>query len=131
WRTRASLTDVRNMRGWIFRVGMNAAKDLQRNAWRRKARMLGDGMPPEELGAPSPSEILEEREEQARLRTALMDLRLDEKEVSLLRQNGSQTFEEIAEQRSVPGGKIKTQMRTALQKLRRVLQEPNAAKPLT
>src|SRR5437879_1599627 len=30
WRTRASLTDVRNMRGWIFRVAVNAAKDLQR-----------------------------------------------------------------------------------------------------
>jgi RNA polymerase sigma factor (sigma-70 family) len=131
WRTRASLTDVRNMRGWIFRVGMNAAKDLQRNAWRRKAKMIGDGLPPEEVGAPSPSEILEEREEQARLRKALLELRPDEKEVFLLRQNGDLTFEEIADQRSVPVGTVKTQMRTALQKLRRVLQEPNAAKPLT
>ena len=70
-------------------------------------------------------------EEQARLRKALLELRPDEKEVFLLRQNGDLTFEEIADQRSVPVGTIKTQMRTALQKLRRVLQEPNAAKPLT
>lgn len=123
WRTRSTLGDVRNMRGWIFRVGMNAAKDLQRNAWRRKAKMMGDAMPPEELGAPSPVEILEEREEQGRLRAALIDLRADEKEVFLLRQNGELTFEEIAEMRRTPIGTVKTQMRSALQKLRKVLQE--------
>jgi RNA polymerase sigma-70 factor (ECF subfamily) len=126
WRTRSTLTDVKNMRGWIFRVGMNAAKDLQRNAWRRKAKTLGDGLPPEEIGAPSPSEILEEREEQSRLRKALMDLRPDEKEVFLLRQNGDLTFEEIAVERSVPVGTVKTQMRSALQKLRRILHEAPA-----
>jgi RNA polymerase sigma-70 factor (ECF subfamily) len=103
---------------------MNAAKDLQRNAWRRKAKMIGDGMPPEEVGAPSASDILEEREQQSRLRKALLDLRPDEKEVFLIRQNGDLTFEEIAEQRRVPVGTVKTQMRTALQKLRQVLQEP-------
>ena len=54
WRTRATLTDVRNMRGWIFRVGMNAAKDLQRNAWRRKAKMIGDGLPPAPVKSPTP-----------------------------------------------------------------------------
>lgn len=128
WRTRSSLDDVRNMRGWIFRVGMNAAKDLQRNAWRRKAKMMGDGLPPEEIGAPSPVDLLEDREEQGRLRSALMELRPDEKEVFLLRQNGDLTFEEIAAQRRVPVGTVKTQMRSALQKLRRVLQE-QPAKP--
>src|SRR5476651_929893 len=40
WRTRTALTDVKNLRAWIFRVGLNAAKDLQRNAWRRRARSL-------------------------------------------------------------------------------------------
>jgi len=124
WRTRSTLADVRNMRGWIFRVGMNAAKDLQRNAWRRKAKMIGDGMPPEEVGSVAPIEILEEREEQARLRKALADLRPDEKEVFLLRQNGDLTFEEIAEQRCAPVGTVKTQMRSALQKLRQALQQP-------
>src|SRR5205823_6041193 len=55
WRTRASLTDVRNLRAWIFRVGLNAAKDLQRNAWRRRARPLGDAPVPEAASA-SPAE---------------------------------------------------------------------------
>src|SRR4051812_22839468 len=41
WRTRSGLGEVRNMRAWIFRVGLNAAKDLQRNAWRRRSKPMG------------------------------------------------------------------------------------------
>src|SRR5688500_7395807 len=41
WRTRETLVEVRNMRAWIFRVGLNAAKDLQRNAWRKRAKPMG------------------------------------------------------------------------------------------
>src|SRR4051812_15517743 len=40
WRASDTWREVRNVRAWIFRVGLNAAKDLQRNAWRRKARPL-------------------------------------------------------------------------------------------
>src|SRR5882724_2698070 len=59
WRTRETLTDVRNMRAWIFRVSLNAAKDLQRNAWRRKAKPMGDN-PPEVAGkALTPGDSLE------------------------------------------------------------------------
>src|ERR1700730_18082121 len=70
WRTRASLTDVRNVRAWIFRVGLNAAKDLQRNAWRRRAKMLGDAPPPEVAAGASPAELLEEKEALEQLRVA-------------------------------------------------------------
>ena len=123
WRTRAGLADVLNMRAWIFRVGLNAAKDLQRNAWRRRARPLGDATPPEVKAAPSPADCLEDRESRERLKQALMELRAEEKEIFLLRQNGELTYEEIAELRRCPVGTVKTQMRAALQKLRRVLQE--------
>jgi RNA polymerase sigma-70 factor, ECF subfamily len=121
WRTRDSLPDVQNLRAWIFRVGLNAAKDMQRSAWNRKARgFLGDETMI--LGRDAaPGEQLEEQEDLARLRAALMGLRPDEKEVFLLRQNGGLTYEEIAELRKAPIGTVKTQMRTALQKLRRVL----------
>src|SRR5579859_2431170 len=40
WRTQESLPDVQNLRAWIFRVGLNAAKDLQRSAWRRRVKPL-------------------------------------------------------------------------------------------
>ena len=51
-------------------------------------------------------------------------LRPDEKEVFLLRQNGGLTYEEIAEIRKAPVGTVKTQMRSALQKLRRSWLDP-------
>jgi RNA polymerase sigma-70 factor, ECF subfamily len=124
WRTRAGLTDVKNLRAWIFRIGINAAKDLQRNAWRRRAKPFGDSPPPEVPGkAPTPSEVMENRETLDRLRKALHQLRPAEKEVFLLRQNGELTYEEIAAMRRTPVGTVKTQMRSALQKLRCVLRE--------
>ena len=124
WRTRETLTDVKNLRAWIFRVSLNAAKDLQRNAWRRKAKPMGDAAPPEIEGKTlTPGDALENKETMERLRKALHDLRPEEKEVFLLRQNGNLTYEEIAVLRRTPVGTVKTQMRSALQKLRRVLKD--------
>lgn len=122
WRNQSGLNEVRNMRAWIFRVGLNAAKDLQRSAWRRRAKPLTTDNPPENGAMPSPADLLETKEERDRLRLALMDLRPEEKAVFLLRQNGDLTYEEIAEIRRAPVGTVKTQMRTALQKLRVVLE---------
>jgi RNA polymerase sigma-70 factor (ECF subfamily) len=122
WRTRQSLVEVRNMRAWIFRVGLNAAKDLQRNAWRRKAKPLGQMTDaPEPTAGIDPADALVEKESLDRLRIALKELRPEEKAVFLLRQNGDLTYEEIADVRRLPVGTVKTQMRAALQKLRRVL----------
>jgi RNA polymerase sigma-70 factor (ECF subfamily) len=121
WRARHTLPDVQNLRAWIFRVGLNAAKDFQRSAWNRRSRPL----PEDDLMAPardeSPGQSLEDREALERLRAAIADLRQEEKEVFLLRQNGNLTYEQIAEVRGAPVGTVKTQMRAALQKLRKVL----------
>ena len=124
WRTRESLEDVKNLRAWIFRIGLNAAKDLQRNAWRRKAKPYGDAVPAEVAGTlKTPSDVIENRETLERLRRALLELRPEEKEIFLLRQNGDLTYEEIAKLRRTPVGTVKTQMRAALQKLKRVLKD--------
>ena len=64
---------------------------------------------------------LEEQESLQQLRQALSDLRPEEKEVFLLRQNGELTYEQIAEMHNRPVGTVKTQMRRALHKLRKVL----------
>jgi RNA polymerase sigma-70 factor (ECF subfamily) len=69
----------------------------------------------------TPTKALEEQEALERLRRAIMELRNEEKEVFLLRQNGGFTYEQIAEMRSAPVGTVKTQMRSALQKLRKLL----------
>jgi RNA polymerase sigma-70 factor (ECF subfamily) len=121
WRTLDSVGQVHNLKAWIFRVGLNAAKDLQRSAWRRRVKpMLGAELMPLVDDTP-PGDELEKREEVLRLRKALMDLRPEEQEVFLLRQNGDLTYEEIAELHKRPVGTVKTQMRSALQKLRKVL----------
>jgi RNA polymerase sigma-70 factor (ECF subfamily) len=122
WRSQGDLHGIQNMRAWIFRVGLNAAKDLQRNAWRRKAKSLSDQVAQRECPRPSPDDVAADRETLERLRIALLDLRPEEKEVFLLRQDGDLTYEEIAELRRSPVGTVKTQMRSALQKLRHVLQ---------
>jgi RNA polymerase sigma-70 factor (ECF subfamily) len=121
WRTQEGLTDVHDLRAWIFRVGLNAAKDLQRSAWRRRVKPLleADTMPM--TANPSPLSGLEDQETVQRVREALLNLRPEEKEVFLLRQNGELTYEQIAELHGRPVGTIKTQMRTALQKLRKIL----------
>lgn len=120
WRTQDSLKDVQNLRAWIFRVALNTAKDYQRSAWHRRSRpltgeiaMISDGN--------VPAHLLEHKESLDRLRQALHGLRQEEKEVFLLRQNGELTYEQIAEMRNSPVGTVKTQMRSALQKLRKVL----------
>lgn len=69
----------------------------------------------------APGTILEEQETLDRLRIAIGQLRQDEKEVFLLRQNGDLTYEEIAVIRRAPVGTVKTQMRAALSKLRTIL----------
>jgi RNA polymerase sigma-70 factor (ECF subfamily) len=121
WRSLDSLPDVQNLKAWIFRVGLNAAKDLQRSAWRRRVKpMLGAELMPM-VERTSPGQELEKKESLQRLRQALLELRPEEQEVFLLRQNGELTYEQIAEMRNRPVGTIKTQMRSALQKLRKVL----------
>jgi RNA polymerase sigma-70 factor (ECF subfamily) len=117
WRAQDSVAEIRNYRAWIFRVGLNAAKDLQRNAWYRRARPLAGAAL--HRGAPgiSPVEAASENEDRERLRQALLALRPEEREVYLLRENGTLTYEEIAKLRRCPVGTIKTQMRAALRKL--------------
>ncbi|MBP3959724.1 RNA polymerase sigma factor [Gemmata sp. G18] len=126
WRARSSVPDVQNLRAWIFRVGLNAAKDFQRSAWNRKSRPL----PEDDVMLPTrddaPGQVAEDQESLDRLRQAIAQLRQDEKEVFLLRQNGDLTYEQIAEIRSAPVGTVKTQMRTALIKLRKVLNPAGA-----
>jgi RNA polymerase sigma-70 factor (ECF subfamily) len=121
WRAQDQVGGIQNLRAWIFRVALNTAKDHQRSAWHRRARpLMGEAaMLMDSAGAPA--HLLEHKESLDRLRQAIHGLRQEEKEVFLLRQNGDLTYEQIAELRNSPVGTVKTQMRSALQKLRKVL----------
>jgi RNA polymerase sigma-70 factor (ECF subfamily) len=127
WRSRSSLPEVQNLRAWVFRIGLNAAKDYQRSAWKRKSRPLPEGDLMIPVRDDPAGQSLEDRESLDRLREAIAHLRPEEREVFLLRQNGDLTYEQIAEIRGAPVGTVKTQMRTALQKLRKVLNTGTSA----
>jgi len=124
WRHQSEVGQVENLKAWIFRVALNAGRDIRETAWRRKRQ----GLPEDESMLISrhdgPVAIVEHDERLARLRAALKKLRPEEQEVFLLRQNGELTYEEIAEMLSVPTGTVKTRMRLALSQLRAVLAEP-------
>jgi RNA polymerase sigma factor (sigma-70 family) len=123
WRHQAEVGDVENLKAWIFRVALNAGRDIRETAWRRKR----EGLPEDESMLASrddgPDKIVEHDERLTRLRRALKQLRPEEQEVFLLRQNGELTYEEIAEMLAVPTGTVKTRMRLALSRLRQVLVE--------
>jgi RNA polymerase sigma-70 factor (ECF subfamily) len=131
WRAKDQIPGVQPVRAWVFRVALNTAKDIRRSAWNRKVRQM-DG---EEYGIPGrpeePGLGQDERDQLAKVRRAIADLRPEEQEVFLLRQNGELTYEDIAEQRGVPVGTVKTQMRAALMKLKKALGpgEPQDAEP--
>jgi RNA polymerase sigma-70 factor, ECF subfamily len=119
WRTRMHLRDVRDLKAWVFRVGLNAGRDLRRDAWRRRSRPLSALM---SRSIPAPAESFD-KESLDRLRDALADLRPAEREVFLLRQHSDHTYDEIAALCHIPVGTVKTRMRAALIKLRQALQE--------
>src|SRR5438477_8439327 len=93
WRAQKSLPEIRDLRAWIFRVGLNAAKDLRRSAWRRRAKLFKGDESMLTGKESAPGQWLENQEDLERLRRAIHELRADEKEVFLLRQNGELTYE--------------------------------------
>lgn len=123
WRNRDQLASVQNLKAWIFRIAMNTGRDLRQTAWRRRRRDLPDD---ESVGADRreracPPTTMEIDEQVALIRAAISQLRSEEKEVFLLRQNAEMTYAEIAVALGIPSGTVKTRMRLALARLRSIL----------
>jgi RNA polymerase sigma-70 factor (ECF subfamily) len=78
--------------------------------------------------APSPPQVAQGRETLARVRDAIRALPDHEREVFLLRQNGDLTFEAVAGSLGIPVGTAKTRMRSALTRLRRVVETARPAR---
>jgi len=123
WRKRRTLTSFSTLDGWIFSVVLNTAKDLRRRRMVRRSQTL----PAEEIMPPDPKEAAppaaaERREQVDRVRAAMHALPETEREVFLLRQNGELPYASIAEAIGIPVGTAKTRMRSALIRLRAVLE---------
>jgi RNA polymerase sigma factor (sigma-70 family) len=123
WRARDRFACVRYPRAWIFRVGLNCARDLMGNAWQRIAGSLTVAGAPVAGRDVCPVEALAAGRTQQRLHQAVLVLPPALREIFLLRQTGGLTYEEISWLRRCSLGAVKTQMRAAIHKLRLVLQE--------
>jgi len=121
WRHRAELAEIENLHAWVFRVALNAGRDLRATAWRRKRKPLEEREAVLVAHDAEPQADAVRRERLELVRRALLDLRPEEQEVFLLRQNGQLTYEEIARSIDVPVGTVKTRMRLAVGKLREAL----------
>jgi len=121
WRHKDQVTGVQNLRAWIFRIALNTGRDLRQTAWRRKRQGLPEDESIVESLHAGPMAIAARNEQLQQLSDAIRNLRGEEQEVFLLRQNGQLKYEEIAEAAGIPLGTVKTRMRLALTKLRQAL----------
>ena len=116
WKNREKLSEIKKLRAWIFSVIYHIGIDMTKASWRKRRQTL----PPEELleqPTKTPLEQCSEKEELERLRTAIQQLDQPDKAIFLLRQNGSLTYEQIAQIVGLPTGTVKTKMRKVLTKL--------------
>jgi RNA polymerase sigma-70 factor (ECF subfamily) len=122
WKHRDGLAEIENLRAWIFRIALNTGRDQRGAAWHRRRQPLEEG------GSALPAATLRPDVEAARnerlliVRQAISQLRPEEQEVFLLRQDGQMTYEQIAEAISIPLGTVKTRMRLSLRKLREAME---------
>lgn len=121
WKHREKIAEVRDLKAWIFRIALNTGRDLRSSAWRRRKKSLAGNEAMIDSAADRPPAKAQRDEQLALLREALHELRQEEQEVFLLRQNGQMTYDDIAEAIGIPTGTVKTRMRLALQRLRKAL----------
>lgn len=122
WKHREGLGEVENLRAWLFRVALNAGRDMRGTAWRRRRQPLEEGGSTLAAATARPDVEAVRNERLAIVRRAIGQLRPEEQEVFLLRQDGQMTYEQIAEAISIPLGTVKTRMRLSLMKLREAME---------
>lgn len=117
---------------WLYQIGRNRLIDHWRKLGRHQA---GHAEYDEQQHAPhdpqpGPEQQLCLSRDQQRLQAALDDLPSEQREVFLLRAHGELELSEIAELTRTPAETVKSRLRYAMQKLRRLLADP-AAEELT
>ncbi len=105
-----------SVRGWLYRVAVNAARDVQRRAVRRPADPLEDSEGKVlELRSPEagPEAAAEAQERAGAIREALLALPADFRVAVVLRDVNDLSYEEIAEVLRVPLGTVKSRLSRA------------------
>ena len=120
---------------WLYQIARNRLIDHWRKHGRQQGReeafdeaLHGDALPG---NSPDPEQELALSQDQQRLRAALDELPGEQREVFLLRAHGDLELTEIAELTRTPAETVKSRLRYALQKLRRLLADPAAAEEVS
>jgi RNA polymerase sigma factor (sigma-70 family) len=111
-------------RAWMYQIARNARVDLIRK--RRPETSLEPEMSP----AVAPVDTAQQSQESLLLRTALMQISEDKREVLILSRFQDLKYEEIAQLLGCEVGTVKTRVHRALQDLRHVFQQLESGKPL-
>jgi len=120
-RNQDKVGQIRNLKAWVFRIALNTGRDMRQTAWRRRRKPLPEDETTIEGNHDGPEALVEYNEQMVMVRRAVSELRAEEQEVFLLRQNAQMTYDEIAEAIGIPTGTAKTRMRLAITKLRETL----------
>lgn len=113
---------------WLYQIARNRLIDH----WRKNGRQQGkheafdEQLHDQPCGDADPERQLSLTRDQERLQAALDDLPAEQREVFLLRAHGDLQLHEIAELTRTPAETVKSRLRYALQKLRRLLADPAA-----
>ncbi|MCU1716716.1 RNA polymerase sigma factor [Pseudomonas sp. 5P_3.1_Bac2] len=127
-RTLSEQRDSVLFKTWLYQIARNRLIDH----WRKNARHhSGHSEYDEQQHAqpdpqPSPEQQLRLSQDQQRLQAALADLPPEQREVFLLRTHAELELSDIAELTQQPAETVKSRLRYAMQKLRRLLAEPAA-----
>ena len=113
---------------WLYQIARNRLIDH----WRKHGRQQGlsevydDQLHDRPSAEANPEQHLGLTRDKERLQAALDDLPAEQREVFLLRAHGDLELHEIAELTRTPAETVKSRLRYALQKLRRLLADPAA-----
>lgn len=108
---------------WLYQIARNRLIDHWRKTGHRQAKheAFDEQLHDQPCGDANPEQQLSLSRDQERLQAALDDLPAEQREVFLLRAHGDLELHEIAELTRTPAETVKSRLRYALQKLRRLL----------
>ncbi len=125
WRSGSGYDRARgSVRSWVLSAVHNRAIDALRRTGAKAGRDVSDEGIAERLQAPETTDAeVERRDEARRVRSALVELPADQRQVIELAYFGGLTHSQIAEVLELPAGTVKGRMRLGLTKMRSALGE--------
>ena len=116
---------------WLYQIARNRLIDHWRKQGKRLQReeVFDEQLHDQAIDEPDPERQLSLSQDQARIQAALADLPAEQREVFLLRAHADLELHEISELTRTPAETVKSRLRYALQKMRRLLSTAEEVSP--